>query len=339
MTDQAAVPGRDYFFDNAKFILIALVVVTHALTPLIGEHQFARAIYLFLFTFHMPLFFLISGYFAKSAVKKKVIWKPVQKLLLPYFIFQIIYAFYYVDVYGDPLEFRFLTPHWSLWFLVSLFSFYLLIHVFFKKSPYMIIVAVALGIGIGYTDWENFMSIGRTFTFFPFFLAGYFMERRHFSFVFQPLLKVICPLLMLAALVIFYIFAFDVPHEWFYGSDSYQSIGFEEEYAAWYRMLFYVLCIAMSIAFLAVVPQQKLSISTFARNTIYVYLLHGFLFRYLRETPFYESIDTVFEVILLIVWSFLFTFMLSTSIVEKMMKPVIDPFAFYDERKKRKHPD
>ncbi|WP_426638635.1 acyltransferase family protein [Priestia aryabhattai] len=63
---------RDAYFDNVKFILIVLVVFGHLLTPFINDEQWLRTLYIFIYTFHMPAFILISGYFAKGYRKERI---------------------------------------------------------------------------------------------------------------------------------------------------------------------------------------------------------------------------------------------------------------------------
>ncbi|MDQ0300332.1 fucose 4-O-acetylase-like acetyltransferase [Salibacterium salarium] len=324
--------SRDYFLDNAKFILIGLVVLTHALTPLTYDHQFSKALYLIMFTFHMPLFFFISGYFAKKAVKYKDWLKPIQRLLVPYLLFQFIYSFFYYDVYGRDLEFSFLEPHWSLWFLVTLFSFYYIIYLF-KFSPYLIIVAVLLGVAVGFAEPGSFISLSRTAVFFPFFLTGYFIQRHHLDFIYYRGMKVAAAIIFLLTFAVFYLYAFDIPRNLFFGDEAYEIIGFETWEGSFYRLLAYVISVLLSICFLILIPKQKIAISKYAKNTMYVYLLHGFLFRYLRETDFYDGMDTVFEVLLLVIGSAAFTYFLSTSIVKKITKPVVEPFAFFSRNR------
>ncbi|WP_158738471.1 acyltransferase family protein [Alteribacillus sp. YIM 98480] len=323
---------RDYFFDNAKFILIALVVISHAITPLIEWHQFSRGLYLLLFSFHMPLFLFISGYFAKKAVAQHEFVKPIQKLLVPYIIFQVIYSFFYHDIMGQQLNVPIFEPHWSLWFLLTLFSFYFIIHLF-KFSPYMIVLAILLGVAIGFGEPTTLFSISRTIVFFPFFLAGYFIKRHHFEFLQLARLKIIGAAIFILSFVIFYFYAYDIPYELFYGNESYQAMGFEHAAAGGaYRLLAYVATIAISIAFLAFVPQEKQPMSIYAKNTLYVYLLHGFIFRYLRETEFYDGMDTVFEVFLLALGCIIFTFILSSAIVKKVTQPLIEPFSYFSKK-------
>lgn len=62
---------REYQYDNMKFILILLVVFGHLLEYIRGD--ISENIYRIIYTFHMPVFVFISGYFAKFK-KKKIIF-------------------------------------------------------------------------------------------------------------------------------------------------------------------------------------------------------------------------------------------------------------------------
>ena len=64
-----AIKDRDYFFDNARAFLIFLVVFGHLLQPYTSEDKFLSALYLLIYSFHMPTFLFISGYFAKNLDK------------------------------------------------------------------------------------------------------------------------------------------------------------------------------------------------------------------------------------------------------------------------------
>ncbi len=49
-------------------------------------------LYKFIYTFHMPAFILVSGYFAKNFKRKGYVKKLAVKLIIPYLIFQGIYS-------------------------------------------------------------------------------------------------------------------------------------------------------------------------------------------------------------------------------------------------------
>ncbi|WP_281397301.1 acyltransferase family protein [Heyndrickxia vini] len=129
----ASSSKRSLYFDNAKLILIFLVVFGHVISPLKGNDDILFTLYTVIFLFHMPAFILISGYFAKGYRKKGYLIKSVKKILLPYLIFQAIYSFFYF-ISGDEksLTIDFLQPHWTLWFLLSLFCWNVLIYAFAK---------------------------------------------------------------------------------------------------------------------------------------------------------------------------------------------------------------
>ncbi|EAD8587403.1 acyltransferase family protein, partial [Listeria monocytogenes] len=96
---------RESYFDNAKFILIFLVVFGHFLQTFIADYAGVRVLYIYIYTFHMPAFVLISGFFAKSFGKPGYLKKTMKKLILPYVFFQLIYSiFYYFLLSKDNLS-------------------------------------------------------------------------------------------------------------------------------------------------------------------------------------------------------------------------------------------
>ena len=61
---------RNDYFDNIKSVLITLVVIGHFLLPLEStrlKDGLVNVIYLF----HMPMFIMVSGYFAKGMYEGK----------------------------------------------------------------------------------------------------------------------------------------------------------------------------------------------------------------------------------------------------------------------------
>lgn len=68
------VKERSLLFDNIKTVLIILVVLGHALEEISLEHEYG-IIRACIYSFHMPAFIFISGYFsvgggAQTKVKK-----------------------------------------------------------------------------------------------------------------------------------------------------------------------------------------------------------------------------------------------------------------------------
>lgn len=157
--------SRNYFLDNYKALLILLVVIGHFIEPCYTNNLFLTILKWVIFSFHMPAFIFISGYFSK---KDMGLEKLIQKLVIPYFVFELLYYFLYVLIIHKETGLYFNRPKFSLWYLMSLF-FWRIITPYFKKIPGNLIIAIILGLLVGFTQLGNFFSIPRTLFFYPFF--------------------------------------------------------------------------------------------------------------------------------------------------------------------------
>lgn len=85
---RAETGGRIKYWDIAKGITILLMILGHA----DGIPQYLRTI---IFSFHMPLFIIVNGYFIKSYDVKKTFRNSVKSLLLPYTAVCLVSAMIY----------------------------------------------------------------------------------------------------------------------------------------------------------------------------------------------------------------------------------------------------
>lgn len=83
---------RDKSLDAAKFMLIVFVVFGHMLETDMSFFVNAR-LRAFVYTFHMPAFILLSGYFFRKGAS---FWRGISGLALVWVTFQILYL-------GDPI--------------------------------------------------------------------------------------------------------------------------------------------------------------------------------------------------------------------------------------------
>src|SRR5699024_12235808 len=112
---------RNAYFDNAKLLLIFLVVFGHATQPFISESNSISTLYTWIYTFHMPAFIFLAGFFAKGSGTFEYIGNLAKKLLIPYLIFQTLYTGYYFWIgKNNWLTEHIFYTHWSLCLLVSL---------------------------------------------------------------------------------------------------------------------------------------------------------------------------------------------------------------------------
>lgn len=265
---------RDTYFDSIKGLLIFLVVIGHALETDLSTRMTSN-IYDFIYLFHMPLFILISGYFTKTNDKEKF-WKGILKLFKLFILFDILH---YVATFSYPHSIeQLLTPGWSLWYLLSLIYFRII--VFFvdnqKKlnAHIFIICSMIVSISAGFIPFigrpGDPLSLSRTFFFFPFFLMGYYSEKIKIFIVSQKLNKTFTIAIM--TLVLICIVVINKPIRGIlYGATHYFS-----RIESLYRLIIYILSSIMSVCVLSLVKSHK-TLSNIGCKTLGIFLYHTFL--------------------------------------------------------------
>lgn len=163
---------RDLSIDTLKGFLILLVILGH----LIGSLRFSGpGVWNLIYTFHMPLFVLISGYFSRRDIIN------VKNIIKPLLVFQFISIVILITLGNKFSISYFLIPHWTLWYLLSLIFWKLILQYTPKKlinNPYVylgITILASLTIGI-FLPYGRVLSIQRTISFLPFFLMGYYFK-------------------------------------------------------------------------------------------------------------------------------------------------------------------
>ncbi|PFA69352.1 acyltransferase [Bacillus sp. AFS015802] len=320
---------RDYYFDNAKFILIFLVVFGHIIRSYIESDPFILSLYKTIYTFHMPAFILVAGFFAKGFYKKGYIQKLAKKLILPYIVFQLIYTVYYYFLYQkSTFEVDPLNPHWSLWFLISLFCWNALLYAFIKwfkfKPGIGLTVAFSLGLLVGFADViSNYLSLSRTFVFFPIFLMGYYMEKEHFEYFKTSKARIVAGSLFVIVFLGMY-FIPEFSDKWLLGSKPYGDFEWNSAISMVVRAAVYLLNVVMIFSFFTFVPTKRQFFTKWGKNTLYVYLLHGFLIRLFRESHLKDTIDPDTSLVLLLGVSFVLTMIFSTKFFTSITQPIIE---------------
>lgn len=159
---------RDYLFDNYKAFLILLVVIGHFIEPAYNNNTLLYTLKWLIFSFHMPAFIFISGYFSKRELPFLTL---VRKLLVPYVIYELCYYFMYTELLHKDTGLYLLRPKFSLWYIMALFI-WRVITPYVKRIPHYMLLSVIAGLLIGCSDMpNNFLSIPRVLVFYPFFLA------------------------------------------------------------------------------------------------------------------------------------------------------------------------
>lgn len=317
---------RDAYYDNAKFLLIFLVVFGHFIQSYIDDNKIVLTLYNTIYLFHMPAFILISGYFAKGFQKEGYMKNVAKKLILPYLIFQGIYSFFYYFIQGKEVSsVNPLDPHWSLWFLISLFFWNLMLYGFTRLKPvYSIGLAISLGVLVGYVNEVNsFLSLSRTFVFFPLFLVGYYLNRDQFKKIRETKIKIFSVSVLVITFICFYFYT-GFEHQWLFGSKPYEVLHAYGLTGALTRLGVYGLSFLTTMSFLALVPSKDLFFTQWGTRTLYVYLLHGFFIKSFRSSNLVDVLRESEQIIVLTIVSLLLTILLSSDFIKNATQPFIE---------------
>lgn len=143
--------------DNYKGILILLVVLGHLLFSYDYDNGVAiMNVVKFIYSFHMPLFLIISGYFSKRINKKGNF-----RLLVLFVLLNFSYILYDYFVYGS---FDFFTIKYSSWYLLALFLYRIIISLpivnkfIIINKVLSLIISFVVSIIIGLFNLNNLVS-------------------------------------------------------------------------------------------------------------------------------------------------------------------------------------
>lgn len=295
VSDTSALPTappppqvRDPWFDNAKMVLVTLVVVGHAWTllPLFADDAgspLARAVdkaaYDALYLWHIPAFVIVTGYLSRSFEYTLPRLKQLlTTVAVPYLVFEgllVLFRATFLDV-----EFRnvWLSPHWPMWYLSALFVWRLLTPVL-KRMPAKVVVSVAVSLAAGLFA-TDYLDNARILGLLPFFALGLKMHEGHWALLRTRRARwygagVLLTLALLAPVI-------DnlVATEWLYYRTRYDeidpSLTPDDGRAFVIRAVMLLGGLVGAFAFFAVVPRTRTWFTALGGATLVVYLYHGF---------------------------------------------------------------
>ncbi|MGC5774251.1 acyltransferase family protein [Paenibacillus pabuli] len=319
---------QDSFFYNLRFMLIVCVLVGNALEPLITRFAGAEALFLWIYTFHMPLFVWVTGYFARHSLQGTTGRNVLKQIAMQYVLFQTLYALMDYTVFHTPhMRLSFFAPYLLLWFLASHFCWRLLLRLTLSWTPlYRLIASVLLGIIAGYLPIDGFwLSFSRTFVFLPFFMIGYDYGGSIRSRLQSGLARSVAASLSAGLLIWIALGGLEISAGWLMGSMTYAELGRHEWYAGIYRLGIYALEIGSSALFLAWVPCLTSKLTDLGRRTLYVFLLHGFLIRLTIWSGVYNYMETSLYIPVIVSIALMFAIILAHPAIRHAFRPLIEP--------------
>ena len=275
---------RYLFLDNYKGILNFLVVLGHFLFTYslnLGANSLADIVNTFIHIFHMPAFVFCSGYLSKSENSRSK--NAILKLVLYYVIFNsLMFAYRYIV---DGVSGRLLTPYQTVWYLLALIGWRLLIGDIAKiKGIIPICIAITLLCGFWSDLGTNILGIRRMIAFFVYFLIGYKMNPEIIENFLDNRKRSTCILGGLAAIIfsIGLVYTIITYNKYFPISSSLTYKPYDDTHNI-YTRIFYMIMAAIIIWFMFLVIPNKSIIHVYLQ--VFVCLkVYFFKIKLLRNT-------------------------------------------------------
>lgn len=324
-------PERYPALDNARFVLIAFVVIGHLLEQVVDPGPIAAALYCWIYLFHMPAFVLISGAVSKADMTRRRALALVTGLLLPYVVFQTLYSAWDAWLFqtGDWSQ-GYLTPYWLLWYLPSLACWRLFLPLF-ARLKFALPLALAIALAAGTVSWIGYpLSLSRTLVFFPLFLLGHRIGPRRLQHLGGAHARRLAAATVLFTAGVGAWYLRDLDPEWLYASMSYGDLQVAPWQGAGIRLALLLASALCALAILAFVP-RRVAQSGHGRRSLTAYLMHGFLVRGLLAAGAFTWLAHVLpapaDLMACVVTGVLIAGALSTRVAERLAAPLIRPIA------------
>lgn len=263
---------RSPLFDNMKIVLMILVVFGHALEEISLKHGYG-IIRACIYSFHMPAFVFISGYFSVWGGCTDESKKIIVNCGIPYFIFNTIFVMWTEKTFFVNL----FLPKYIFWYFFSLLIWRLLINVL-KEVKGLWVWALLFGLYIGaIREADRFMSISRIITFFPYFIIGGMMDEERVRKIrrIPKRYAILVSLLMACTVILLHINAL-VPVKSYENIQCYNASGMSNLQGILIRIFSYGIGFMATLCMINLLPDKKMWYTEYGSRTAVIYVASAF---------------------------------------------------------------
>lgn len=325
-------------WDNARWIAITLVVIGHGILPLISEDDAAYSVYLFIYSFHVAVFVTVAGYFAKSGPPNaRALRQILTDIVFPFFIFETIWTVVRW-ILGGSFELDYTTASWTLWFLIAL-AVWRIVLPYLVLLRFPLVIAIAISIGAGYTETiDSTLALSRTLGMLPFFVFGWKLRQWQLTGRWLALPSRVAwrwragAITLFAAVLVVMPIAIETWRDlklrrFMLYDEAYVAIGYDEPWSGAIRLVLLLSAMALSVAFLVLMPRRNTWFTPFGTATMYIYLLHTFVLFPFRETGFLAGEQPFWVLPAMILFCIGISVVLSLKPVRRVFRPLVEPRA------------
>ncbi|MFB6774182.1 acyltransferase family protein [Streptomyces sp. NPDC056337] len=319
---------RDAFFDNVKYLAIVLVGIGHAWGQILDGNRTVETLYRVLYTFHMPAFIVISGYFSRSFdLSPKRVKRLITGVVVPYLVFEVLYTLHRRFSEDPQSDFSLLDPTYLLWFLCALFVWRLTTPIWQTvRWPLPISLAIAAAASVT-PSVGNDLNMQRVLQFLPCFVLGLVLRPEHFQLVRRRSARIAAVPVVAAALVVAWWSVPRMETGWFYRNEAMTDTGLPWWSGGIVTLALFGCSVVLTACFFAWVPGRRMWFTALGAGTIYGYLLHGFLVKEGSYTDWFKQplLDQPLGEIGLTVLGATVVTLFCTKPVQRALRFVVEP--------------
>lgn len=297
---------RNVYIDIVKAVAIILVVFGHCIQYGSGSEFlsstafFENKVFIFIYSFHMPLFMLVSGYLFAYSLKdinstdglKRTIIKKVKQLIIPLFSWSFVslaLAIAKLVINGNTatvsiiwllktLVSGFINGPWFLWAIWWCSLTVIVVRYFFKDSPYIYLAGLILTFII-----PDAFGLAKYKFMYLYFVSSYFFNAYDFE---AKLKKIYLNKFFIAGVIVAFIVMLRFyNHDTYIYTTGYTLLGKDVFSQLWNDCFRFIIGIFGGISVMYVVwgiyKLAKGKYPTFlfyiGKNTLGVYLISGIL--------------------------------------------------------------
>lgn len=316
---------RDPLLDNARAILIALVVVGHTIES--NDNPHLDVLYTWIYSFHMPAFVAISGFLCRSYRNEpRQISRLLTGMLLPYLIFQVIHSVEGDLLDGDPISVSLWHPAWTLWFLLAL-TFWRVFSPVLRSLRYPLVFAVAISVLAPLeADLDTVLTWGRVLSFLPFFVMGLMCTPEMLARIRDVRWgRAIGAAAFACALVVATITHDKFSNDIFTMSRSFSENDLGNVYGMVTRVLVLICGTILTVALVMVAPRRHHWFTALGVESLTIYLIHPLLLKIPRDLGWFDTMTSNLDAVLLVVGALLLVLILSRAPVVKVLSWITSP--------------
>ncbi|MEV7397465.1 acyltransferase family protein [Aeromicrobium sp. NPDC092404] len=284
---------RVAYLDNARYWVMLLVVIGHSLTQF-TDMDSARGVYVWIYSFHMPFFILISGYTARRYMgDARQVRRIVSTLVVPYLIVETTLQLISRHYTGEPDPLMILSPQWLAWFMAALFVWRLTTPIW-RALKYPITTSIVISLLVGLIEVPNVLALPKILGFLPFYVVGLHMSRERFERLTTPRVRAASLVLLASALAVCYLYSKNWETDWLLWKQRYDEnpLSATAMEGITQRAELLVIGFVLTFAALSLVPRRRSWTTALGGRTFYCYLIHGYIIVYLQyEFEVFDRVD------------------------------------------------